>query len=103
MTLSVGNLAAVMAMMVLAASAASASDAREATSPAIQKLLTRVEAARPVEVDAVVSSFIQENQDGLPLIEDSLVTFVYNGKVALRATVPSDINRWDTKAHVMHI
>ena len=39
---------------------------------------------KPVEVDAIVSAFIQENQDGLPLIEDSLVkslTAVYHGRV----------------------
>ncbi len=102
MTYSVGSLVAVLAMMTLTVSAVSAGEAHEATSPSIQKLLSRVEAARPIEVDAIVSSFIQENQDGLPLIEDSLVTFVYHGTVALRATVPSDINRWDNKTHVMH-
>ncbi|MCJ7825821.1 MAG: alpha/beta hydrolase-fold protein, partial [Anaerolineales bacterium] len=102
MTYSVGSLIALLAITALTASAASAGEASEATSPAIQELLGRVEAARPVEVDAIVSSFIQENQDGLPLIEDSLVTFVYNGSVALRATVPSDINQWDNKTHMMH-
>ncbi len=102
MAYSAGSLVAVLAIMTLTVSAVSAGEAHEATSPSIQKLLSRVEAARPVEMDAIVSSFIQENQDGLPIIEDSLVTFVYHGTVALRATVPSDINRWDNKTHVMH-
>jgi len=102
MTCSLGSLLALLAIVVLAASVASAGEAREAESPSIQKLSERVEAARPVEVPAVVSSFIQENQEGLPLIEDSLVTFVYHGTVALRAAVPSDINQWDTGVHHMH-
>jgi enterochelin esterase family protein len=102
MTFSFGSLVAGLAILVLAASAASAGEAREGESPSIRKLTERLEAAKPVEVDAIVSSFIQENQDDLPLIEDSLVTFVYYGTVALRATVPSDINRWDTSVHQMH-
>jgi len=102
MTCSLGSLVALLAIMVLTASLASAGEAREAESPSIQKLSERVEAARPVEVPAVVSSFIQENQEGFPLIEDSLVTFVYHGTVALRIAVPSDINQWDTAVHHMH-
>lgn len=102
MTHSVIGMMAVLVMLVQAASAVPAGEVREATSPSIQDLSAMVEAARPVEVDAIVSSFIQENQDGLPLIEDSLVTFVYYGTVALRATVPSDINSWDNKADQMH-
>jgi len=102
MTSSFGSVIAALAIVILAASSASAAEAREAESPSIRKLIERVEAAKPVEVDAIVSGFIQENQDGLPLIEDSLVTFVYHGTVALRATVPSDINRWDTAVHQMH-
>jgi enterochelin esterase family protein len=102
MTCAPGSLVAVLAIVVLAASLASAGEAREGVSPSIEKLSERIEAAKPVEVDAIISAFIQENQDDLPLIEDSLVTFVYNGTVALRATVPSDINRWDTSADQMH-
>jgi enterochelin esterase family protein len=48
-----------------------------------------------------ITLFLDENKGEFPLVEDSLVTFVYRGKVALRVTVPSDINRWDTKAHEM--
>jgi enterochelin esterase family protein len=102
MATSFGSLVVVLTVIVFAPAAVSSGEAREATSPSIETLIGRVEAAKPVEVDAEISSFIQENQDGLPLIEDSLVTFIYNGTVALRATVPSDINRWDTKVHVMH-
>lgn len=70
-------------------------------SPTIEKLASRVREAKPVEVDAITSGFVEEHRGDLPLIEGDLVTFVYKGMVALRATVPSDLNRWDTKAHEM--
>jgi enterochelin esterase-like enzyme len=76
-------------------------EAGSAVSPAIQELFTEVGKARTVEVDAIISGFIEENRDEFPLIEDSLVTFVYYGRVAVRANVPSDLNRWDTKADQM--
>jgi enterochelin esterase family protein len=78
-----------------------ASDVEGQMSPRIAELAKRLEKARPVEVEAVIGSFIEENRGEFPLIEDSLVTFVYLGKVALSASVPSDINRWDVKAQVM--
>jgi enterochelin esterase family protein len=65
------------------------------------ELSKRIEKARPIEADAIISSFVEENRGDFPLVEDSLVTFVYHGKVALKATVPSDINRWDVKAQEM--
>jgi hypothetical protein len=80
---------------------ASATEVTEVISPKITELARRLEAARPVEVEAVIGSFIEENRGEFPLIEDSLVTFVYSDRVALRATVPSDINRWDVKADEM--
>jgi enterochelin esterase-like enzyme len=76
-------------------------DEGKVMSAKISKLARQLEAAKPIEVDAIVSSFMDENRGAFPLIEDSLVTFLYYGVVGLRATVPSDINRWDVKAHEM--
>ena len=77
-------------------------EVHEGVSPTIGKLIERVGKAKPAEVDAVLSSFVEEHRGGFPLIEDTLVTFVYKGAVALRVTVPSDLNGWDTKADQMH-
>ncbi len=98
------NIALTMALVlgICAASADLASAAEgDVMSPKIAGLGQRLKAARPVEVEAVIGSFIEENRGDFPLIEDSLVTFVYSDRVALRASVPSDINRWDVKAHEM--
>jgi enterochelin esterase-like enzyme len=76
-------------------------EVEEGVSPTIEELARRIREAKPVEVDAIISGFVEEHRGGFPLIEDNLVTFVYKGKVALRVTVPSDLNRWDTKAHEM--
>ncbi len=76
-------------------------EVEQPVSATIGKLAERVGKAKPVEVDAVVSSFVEEHRGDFPLIEDDLVTFVYKGEVVLRAAVPSDLNRWDTKAHEM--
>ena len=70
-------------------------------SPKIAKLYQMLDEARPGEKDAIISALIEENRDRFPIVEDSLATFVYYGKVGLRVTVPSDLNRWDTKAHEM--
>ena len=70
-------------------------------SPKIARLYQMLGKARPGENDAIISAFIEENRDRFPIVEDSLATFVYYGKVGLRVTVPSDLNRWDTKAHEM--
>jgi enterochelin esterase-like enzyme len=76
-------------------------EVKQAVSPAIQNLSSRIAQAKPVEVDAIISGFIEEHRGDLPVIEDSLVTFIYKGKVALRVTVPSDLNGWNTKADEM--
>jgi enterochelin esterase-like enzyme len=76
-------------------------EVHEGLSPTITKLAERIGKAKPVEVDAIISGFVEEHRGDFPLVEDSLVTFVYKGKVALRATIPSDLNSWDTKAHEM--
>jgi enterochelin esterase-like enzyme len=70
-------------------------------SPKIAKLYQMLEKARPGEEDAIISALIEENRDRFPIVEDSLATFVYYGRVGLRVTVPSDLNRWDTKMHQM--
>jgi enterochelin esterase family protein len=76
-------------------------EVEEGVSPTITELAGRIEKAKPVEVDAIVSGFVEEHRGDFPLVEEDLVTFVYKGMVALRATIPSDLNRWDTKAHEM--
>jgi enterochelin esterase-like enzyme len=73
----------------------------EVMSPKIARLYQMLQKARPGETDAIIAAFIEENRDRFPLVEDSLATFVYYGKVGLRITVPSDLNRWDTKADEM--
>jgi enterochelin esterase-like enzyme len=78
------------------------SEVEMGASPTIEQLEKLIDEAKPVEVEALVSSLIEENRGDFPLIENSLVTFVYQGKVAVRANVPSDLNRWDTKAHQMN-
>ena len=79
-------------------------DAEEAggiMSPKITELQEKLKGADSDSSARLVSAFLEENAGRFPLIEDSLVTFVYTGPVGLRATVPSDINRWDTNAHEM--
>jgi enterochelin esterase-like enzyme len=76
-------------------------EVEQGVSPTIEDLAERIGKAKPVETDAIVSSFIEEHRGDFPLIEDDLVTFVYKGPVAVRANIPSDLNRWDTKAHQM--
>jgi enterochelin esterase-like enzyme len=73
----------------------------EVLSQKIAKLYQMLEKARPGEEDAIISALIEENRDRFPIVEDNLATFVYYGRVGLRVTVPSDLNRWDTKAHEM--
>lgn len=70
-------------------------------SPILREVREAVKGAGPEECEDIVAAFIADMQGRFPLIEDSLVTFIYTSRVALRATVPSDINRWDTKAHEM--
>jgi enterochelin esterase-like enzyme len=70
-------------------------------SPKIHDLQARLEKAKPEDRDGIVSGFIQANKGLFPLVEDSLATFVYSGKVVIRACVPSDINRWDIKGDRM--
>ena len=79
----------------------SSSDEGKVVSAKVQNLARQLQTAKPVEAEAVISSFMEENRGAFPVIEDSLVTFLYHGVVGLRATVPSDINRWDIKAHEM--
>jgi enterochelin esterase family protein len=71
-------------------------------SPRIAGLYHMLEKARPGEEDAIISALIEENRDRFPIVEDTLATFVYYGRVGLRVTVPSDLNRWDTKADEMY-
>jgi len=78
-----------------------AGEADEVMSPKIAGLHQMLQKARPGEEDAIISALIEENRDRFPITEDSLATFVYYGRVGLRVTVPSDLNRWDTKAHQM--
>jgi enterochelin esterase-like enzyme len=73
----------------------------EIMSPKIRELQESLKGVYADSSARLVSAFLEENAGRFPLIEDSLVTFVYNGIVGLRATVPSDINRWDTKADEM--
>ncbi len=73
----------------------------EILSPKIARLYQMLEQARPGEADAVISAMIEENRDRFPLVEDSLATFVYYGRVGLRVTVPSDLNRWNVKMDEM--
>jgi enterochelin esterase family protein len=70
-------------------------------SPKIEVLAARLSKAGAKGSAKVVEAFRAENAGGFPLVEDSLVTFVYVGRVALRACVPSDLNGWDNKAHEM--
>jgi enterochelin esterase-like enzyme len=70
-------------------------------SPKIDVLAAKLAKAGAKGQAKVVDQFRAENAGGFPLVEDSLVTFVYIGKVALRACVPSDLNGWDTKGHEM--
>ena len=95
----VGMLA--LGMLIAGVDPAFCGEPKGAFSPVVQELSRRGEKARPVEADAIISGFVEENRDEFPLIEDSLVTFAYHGRVAVRANVPSDLNRWDTKAHQM--
>jgi len=92
---------ALIGLVVCSAAVSYSGEVERAVSPTIEQLAERIEKAKPVEVEAIISGFIEERRGDFPLIEGDLVTFVYNGEVALRATVPSDINRWDTKAHEM--
>ncbi len=70
-------------------------------SPSIEALKAKLSSAPSAEREKIIKAFIKENEGRFPLIEDSLVTFVYYGKVGLRVTVPSDLNKWDVKADVM--
>lgn len=94
-------IAVLLCMLVFSAGISYCGEVERAVSPTITKLAEWIEKAEPVEVDAIVSSFVEEHRGDFPLIEGYLVTFVYKGRVALRATIPSDLNRWDTKAHEM--
>jgi enterochelin esterase family protein len=76
-------------------------DESEIMSPRIRRLQERLGRAYSGTGGWPVTNFLEENNGKFPLIEDSLVTFVYHGAVGLRATVPSDINRWDTKTREM--
>jgi enterochelin esterase-like enzyme len=91
----------VFCLLVCLAGLSFCGEVEHGVSPTVKKLAERVEKAKPVEVDAIISSFVEEHRGDFPLIEDDLVTFVYKGEVILRATIPSDLNRWDTKAHEM--
>jgi len=73
----------------------------EIMSPKIRRLQERLGRSYSDAAGWPVTNFLEENNGKFPLIEDSLVTFVYHGTVGLRATVPSDINRWDTKTREM--
>jgi enterochelin esterase-like enzyme len=88
-------------VLVCVSGPAYSAEVEQGVSPMIEKLAELVGKAKPVETDAVISGFIEEHRRDFPLIEGDLVTFVYKGKVAVRATVPSDLNRWDTKADEM--
>ncbi len=70
-------------------------------SPKIEALRARISKADPERIESILDEFVSENKGKFPLIEDNLVTFVYRGRVGLKATVPSDLNRWDVKAHIM--
>jgi hypothetical protein len=70
-----------------------------ATSEKIRILAAVVAKAAPGERPELIDEFITDNAGGFPLIEDSLVTFVYRGEVTGGIYVPSDINGWDTQAH----
>jgi enterochelin esterase family protein len=61
-------------------------------------LAEAVAEASPRSRDKVIAGFMATNRHKFPLVEGNLVTFAYRGKVALGASVPSDLNRWDTKA-----
>jgi len=69
---------------------------RDAVSPKIKALAEAVAKASPKHRDRIVSDFMGRNRYEFPLVEDSLVTFVYRGKVLGKVCVPSDLNRWDT-------
>ncbi|MFH1220329.1 MAG: alpha/beta hydrolase-fold protein [Candidatus Eisenbacteria bacterium] len=70
-------------------------------SPKIDALAKAVAEASPKDRDKIVSDFITKHRDRFPLVEDSLITFVYRGRVGSRVCVPSDLNRWDTGADQM--
>ena len=70
-------------------------------SPKIRALAEALSEARPRNRDKVVTGFMTANRTRFPLIEGSLVTFVYRGKAEIGAFVPSDLNRWDTRADRM--
>jgi enterochelin esterase-like enzyme len=70
-------------------------------SPKLEVLTAKLSKAGAKGAPKVVNDFISENRGHFPLIEDSLVTFVYSGKVVLRACVPSDLNGWDSRADEM--
>ena len=93
--------AVVFCLLVCLAGPSFCGELEQGVSPTINKLAERIGEAKPVEVDAIISSFVEEHRGDFPLIEDDLVTFVYKGEVILRANIPSDLNRWDTKAHEM--
>jgi enterochelin esterase family protein len=88
-------------MFAIAAAPGPGFTEEEIQSPKIARLYQMLEKARPGETDAILSALIEENRDNFPLVEDDLATFIYYGKVGLRVTVPSDLNRWDTKMHEM--
>ncbi|HVP57622.1 MAG TPA: alpha/beta hydrolase-fold protein [bacterium] len=69
---------------------------REAASPKIKALAEAIDKARPKNRARIISDFLGRNRYQFPLVEDSLVTFVYCGKVTSKVCVPSDLNRWDT-------
>jgi enterochelin esterase-like enzyme len=73
----------------------------ESNSPMILELRGRLEMTEPANRAALISDFVESNSGRFPLVEDSLVTFVYRGRVGLRACVPSDLNRWGTRGHEM--
>jgi enterochelin esterase family protein len=67
-----------------------------AVSPKIKALAEAVAKASPKNRNRIISGFMGRNRYEFPLVEDSLVTFVYRGKVLGKVCVPSDLNRWDT-------
>jgi enterochelin esterase family protein len=90
-----------LCVLVFAAGLTYCAEVEPGVSPTIETLAEDIAKSKPVEVDAIISGFVEERRGDFPLIEDGLVTFIYKGKVAVRATVPSDLNRWDNKAHEM--
>ncbi|MFZ1946818.1 MAG: alpha/beta hydrolase-fold protein, partial [bacterium] len=70
-----------------------------AASETILALAEAAAKASPGERSKLIDDFIAENAGGFPIVEDSLVTFVYRGEVTGGVYVPSDLNGWDTQAH----